>query len=114
MSKNLVKYVAVAACGYLLVYVGVHLLDERSNDALPMLAALMAIGTLLAGHRLGPGMCTAAGALAAVFGTITIATRFQAPGLAFTVSYVAAALVALAAGVSLMRRAPAADDGPTT
>ena len=113
MSKGLVKYVALAACAYILVYIGMHIFDAVPTDALAMLAALAAIGTLLAGHRQGPALCVGAGGMALIFGVIKLVTDLKAPDLAFTGSYVAAAMVAIGAGVVLIRLAPPVGDEPT-
>lgn len=106
------KYVALATCAYLLVYLGVRMFDQATGDAVSILFALMAIGTMLAGHRFGGYACVIAGGLAALFGGIDIAAHPHGPGLAFTVSYVAAGLIAVGAGLVLSRRTPAQDSDP--
>ncbi|CAN5419752.1 hypothetical protein BH10PSE5_BH10PSE5_12880 [soil metagenome] len=112
MSSDLVRYVAVAACGYILVYSGVTLLSDSFGLAVPMLFALAAVGTLLARLPAGPTFCLGAGVTTAVGLLIPIIAHPKAPGTLFAGSGVAAAAIALLSGVVLIRRARAQAQEP--
>lgn len=105
MKIDWVRYAAVAACGYILVYSGVTMLADGFGLALAMLFALGAVGTLLARLPAGPVFCVGAGVMTAAGLLIPIIADPKAPGTVFAGSCVAAAAVALVSGAVLIRRA---------
>lgn len=109
MRKDVTTYLALASCAYILVYVGVHMLDDGFGLALPMFATLAAFGTLLAGLPAAPYVCIAGGVLTGVQVAIPLAVHRGAPDMPYAVGCLAAAALAVVTGLILARRVKPAD-----
>lgn len=106
------RYFAIAACAYILVYSGVTMLSDSFGLTVAMMSALAAVGTLLARLPAGPTLCVGAGVMAAAGLVGPIIAHPEAPGTAFAISCAAAAMLAVATGVILIRRARAQAQDP--
>lgn len=103
-------WVALAACGWILLYLGTTLAATPAGVALPLLAVLPALGTLLARDARAPVFCLAAGLVTVAHAILRLMAGAGATSPVFTVTYLVAAITVLAAGLVLRARSKAAGD----
>ncbi|WP_374576098.1 hypothetical protein [Phenylobacterium sp.] len=106
MDNRIVRWAGVISAAAVALYVGFGLLTGPMSMALIVMLALMACGTLLAKHAIGPGALVALGALGAADAGMRLAFgMWLSP--AWNLAYLAATVVALVSGVMLLRAARA-------